>query len=156
MLSGGPDAAGAAPLLAALGFDVEPASEGYGVASAIKMCRSVIVKGMEAIVIESFVTARKYGVEKQVLASLAESFPGIDWERQGGYFFQRAIQHGRRRAEEMREAAVTVREAGLEPLMSSATAARQEWVADLAEAGTVSRGDGVAGWRAHADAMNAH
>ena len=155
MLSGGPDAAGAAPLLAALGFKVEPASEEYGVASAIKMCRSVIVKGMEAIVIESFVTARKYGVEKQVLASLAESFPGIDWEKQGGYFFQRVVQHGRRRAEEMQEAAVTVREAGLEPLMASATAKRQAWVADLAEAGTVSRGDGVAGWRAHADAMKA-
>jgi 3-hydroxyisobutyrate dehydrogenase-like beta-hydroxyacid dehydrogenase len=156
MLSGGPDAAGAAPLLAALGFDVEPASEAYGVASAIKMCRSVIVKGMEAIVIESFVTARKYGVEKQVLASLAESFPGIDWEKQGGYFFQRVVQHGRRRAEEMQEAAVTVRDAGLEPLISAATAKRQAWVADLVEAGTLSRGgDGVAGWRAHADAINA-
>ena len=156
MLSGGPDAAGAAPLLAALGFNVEPTSEEYGVASAIKMCRSVIVKGMEALVIESFVTARKYGVEKQVLASLAESFPGIDWEKQGGYFFQRVVQHGRRRAEEMQEAAVTVREAGLEPLMTAATAKRQAEVADLVEAGTLSRGgDAAAGWRAHADAMNA-
>ena len=47
-----------------------------------------------------------------MLASLAETFPGIDWERQGAYFFQRVIQHGRRRAEEMREAAQTVRESG--------------------------------------------
>jgi 3-hydroxyisobutyrate dehydrogenase-like beta-hydroxyacid dehydrogenase len=154
MLSGGPDAAGAAPLLAALGFNVEPASEKYGVASAIKMCRSVVVKGMEAIVIESFVTARKYGVEKQVLASLAESFPGIDWEKQGGYFFQRAIQHGRRRAEEMQEAAVTVREAGLEPLLASATAKRQAWMADLLDAGVFKgSADGKAAWRENADAM---
>jgi 3-hydroxyisobutyrate dehydrogenase-like beta-hydroxyacid dehydrogenase len=154
MLSGGPDAAAAEPLLAALGFNVEPASEEYGVASAIKMCRSVVVKGMEAIVIESFVTARKYGVEKQVLASLAESFPGIDWEKQGGYFFQRAIQHGRRRAEEMQEAAVTVREAGLEPLLASATAKRQAWMADLLDAGVFKRSaDGKAAWRENADAM---
>jgi len=118
------------------------------------MCRSVVVKGMEAIVIESFVTARKYGVEKQVLASLAESFPGIDWEKQGGYFFQRAIQHGRRRAEEMQEAAVTVREAGLEPLLASATAKRQALMADLLDAGVFKgTADGKAAWRENADAM---
>ena len=68
VLSGGPHAQAAAPLLAALGFRAEVASEKLGVASAIKMCRSVIVKGMEAIVIESFVAARKYGVENEVLA----------------------------------------------------------------------------------------
>ena len=133
MLSGGPHAAAAAPLLAALGFRVEQASDRYGVASAIKMCRSVVVKGMEAIVIESFLAARRYGIENQVLATLAQTFPGIDWEKNGSYFFQRVIQHGRRRAEEMREAAVSVREVGLEPLMTSAIVARQAWVADLAQ-----------------------
>ena len=65
------------------------ASEKLGVASAIKMCRSVIVKGMEALVIESFLAARRYGVEREVLASLAETFPGLDWEKNGDYFFQR-------------------------------------------------------------------
>ncbi len=136
-----------------VGFKVENASTELGVASAIKMCRSVIVKGMEAIVIESFVAARKYGVEDQVLASLAETFPGLDWEKNASYFFQRVIQHGRRRAAEMREAAVTVREAGLEPLMAAAIAARQAWVADLADAGAVTRGREGAGWREHADAI---
>jgi nitrile hydratase len=52
------------------------------------MCRSVIVKGMEAIVIESFVTARRYGVEDAVLASLAETFPGLDWETERRLFLQ--------------------------------------------------------------------
>ena len=69
------------------------------------------------------------------MASLAETFPGIDWEKQGAYFFQRVIQHGRRRAEEMREAAATVREAGLEPWSAAGTAERQAWMADLADAG---------------------
>jgi 3-hydroxyisobutyrate dehydrogenase-like beta-hydroxyacid dehydrogenase len=151
MLSGGPHAADAAPLLAALGFRAEVASERFGVASAIKMCRSVIVKGMEAIVIESFVTARKYGVEDEVLASLAETFPGLDWEKSGGYFFQRVVQHGRRRAEELREAAVTVQEAGLEPFLASAIAARQAWVADLKETGGLR--ESSLPWREQADAM---
>jgi 3-hydroxyisobutyrate dehydrogenase-like beta-hydroxyacid dehydrogenase len=151
MLSGGPHAAAAAPLLAALGFRVEPASEELGVASAIKMCRSVIVKGMEAIVIESFLTARRYGVEKQVLASLAETFPGLDWEKSGDYFFQRVVAHGKRRAEEMREAAATVREAGLEPFMASAIADRQAWMAALAAAGVFADAPRDAAWREFSD-----
>ena len=110
------------PLLDALGFAAKVASEQLGVASATKMCRSVMIKGLEAMVVESFTAARAYGVEDSVLASLAETFPGIDWERQGTYFFQRVIQHGRRRAEEMREAAATVREIGLEPWSAAGTA----------------------------------
>jgi 3-hydroxyisobutyrate dehydrogenase-like beta-hydroxyacid dehydrogenase len=116
------------------------------------MCRSVMIKGLEAMVIESFTAARAWGVEDAVLASLAETFPGIDWEKQGAYFFQRVIQHGRRRAEEMREVAQTVREAGLEPWSAAGTAERQAWVADLADGGLfgdrdVPRKD----WRADAD-----
>jgi hypothetical protein len=80
------------------------------------MCRSVMIKGLEAMVIESFTTARFYGVEDAVIASLQETFPGIDWEKQARYFFQRVIEHGRRRSEEVREVAETVRDAGLHAL----------------------------------------
>jgi len=154
LLLGGASAAALQPLLLALGFDADVASDTLGVASATKMCRSVMIKGLEAMVIESFTAARAYGVEDQVLASLAETFPGVDWEKQGGYFFQRAIQHGRRRAEEMLEAAATVREAGLEPWSSASTAERQSWVADLADAGTFGAKDAApAGWRLDADRM---
>jgi len=153
MLLGGPHAAALAPTLAALGFDANVASEQFGVASAIKMCRSVIVKGMEAIVIESFVTARRYGVENAVLASLAETFPGLDWETSGDYFFSRVICHGKRRAEEMREAAATVREAGLEPLCANAIAERQAWVADLARHGVFDDGGSDRDWRTLADSI---
>ncbi len=156
LLLGGPDAAALQPSLSALGFAPRVASEKLGVASATKMCRSVMIKGLEAMVIESFTAARAYGVEDQVLASLAETFPGIDWEKQGAYFFQRAIEHGRRRSEEVREVAVTVRGAGLEPWSASGTAERQAWVADLADAGVFgTRGKPgfarSADWRTEAD-----
>jgi 3-hydroxyisobutyrate dehydrogenase-like beta-hydroxyacid dehydrogenase len=146
MLLGGPHAEALAPTLATLGFAAKVAAAEYGVASAIKMCRSVIVKGMEAIVLESFVAARRMGVEDKVLASLAETFPGLDWEAQGTYFFSRVARHGKRRAEEMREAAATVHEAGLDPHMAAATAERHQWLADLA-LGDVADLD----WRAIAD-----
>jgi 3-hydroxyisobutyrate dehydrogenase-like beta-hydroxyacid dehydrogenase len=156
LLLGGPHAQALLPVLATLGFAPRLASDKLGVASATKMCRSVMIKGLEAMVIESFTAARAYGVEDQVLASLAETFPGIDWEKQGAYFFQRAIEHGRRRSEEVREVAVTVREAGLEPLSASGTAERQAWVADLADAGVFGpRGEPgfarSADWRTEAD-----
>jgi 3-hydroxyisobutyrate dehydrogenase-like beta-hydroxyacid dehydrogenase len=154
MLLGGPHAQAAAPVLAALGFAVKPVSDEYGVASAIKMCRSVIVKGMEAIVIESFLTARRYGVEREVLASLCETFPGIDWEQQGTWFWKRVVQHGRRRAEEMREAAVTVREAGIDPTMATAIAAAQAAVAALAADGAFNAAGPDAGWRDFADCIS--
>ena len=125
------------------------------------MCRSVLVKGLEAMVIESFVAARRYGVEEPMIASLRETFPGVDWERQAGYFFQRVIMHGRRRAEEMREAAVTVREAGLDPFSASGAAARQAWVADLADAGLFSEQRSghvprTSDWRVEADRILDH
>jgi 3-hydroxyisobutyrate dehydrogenase-like beta-hydroxyacid dehydrogenase len=135
LLLGGARAAELLPHLEALGFKPRVASDRLGVASAIKMCRSVMIKGLEAMVIEAFTSARAYGVEAEVLASLAETFPGIDWEKQGAYFFQRVIHHGRRRAEEMREVAETVREIGLTPWSAAGTAERQAWVADLADRG---------------------
>jgi 3-hydroxyisobutyrate dehydrogenase-like beta-hydroxyacid dehydrogenase len=135
LLLGGRDARQLAPLLVECGFNAKVASEELGVASAVKMCRSIMIKGLEAMVIESFTTARAYGVEDAVLASLAETFPGINWEKQGAYFFQRVIEHGRRRSEEVREVAETVREIGLTPWSSQGTAERQGWVADLADAG---------------------
>jgi 3-hydroxyisobutyrate dehydrogenase-like beta-hydroxyacid dehydrogenase len=135
LLLGGAGAGELAPLLIELGFDAKKASDRLGVASAVKMCRSVMIKGLEAMVIESFTTARAYGVEDAVLASLKETFPGIDWEKQGAYFFQRVIEHGRRRSEEVREVAETVREIGLTPWSAQGTAERQAFIADLADEG---------------------
>ena len=161
LLLGGGGAAELMPHLNALGFDAKVASTKLGIASATKMCRSVMIKGLEAMVIESFTTARAYGVEDAVLASLTETFPGIDWERQAAYFFQRVIEHGHRRSEEVREVAETVKEIGLTPWSADGTAERQAWVADLAERGVF----GVKGqstfarskdWRIEADRILAH
>jgi 3-hydroxyisobutyrate dehydrogenase-like beta-hydroxyacid dehydrogenase len=137
LLLGGPHSEAVLPTLRALGFNANVSSTKLGIASATKMCRSVLIKGLEAMVIECFTTARAWGVEDQVLASLQETFPGIRWDEQGSYFFQRVIEHGRRRAEEMLEAAHTVREVGLEPWSASATAQRQAWVAGLVEQGVL-------------------
>ena len=153
MLLGGLRAAALAPLLVSWGMDATAVSDKLGVASAIKMCRSVMIKGLEALVIESYTTARAYGIEDHVLPTLAETFPSIDWEKTGAYFFSRVVQHGQRRAEEMREAANTVKEAGLEPLMSTAIADKQQGVASLAMSGVFDGLGKSDPWQAYADRL---
>ena len=153
MLLGGMQAAPLAAVLTGWGMDAKAVSEKLGVASAIKMCRSVMIKGLEALVIESYSTARKYGVEDHVLPTLQETFPSIDWQQQGAYFFSRVVQHGQRRAEEMREAANTVQEAGFDPFMASATADKQQWIADLARGGAFKDLPHDARWQDYADRL---
>ena len=153
LLLGGACAAELAQRLTAWAMDAKAVSTKIGVASAMKMCRSVMIKGMEALVIESYATARHYGVEDHVLPTLEETFPSIDWSEQGAYFFSRVVQHGQRRAEEMRESANTVREAGFEPLMTAAIAAKQQWVADQAKAGVFAEVEKNAHWQAYADRL---
>jgi 3-hydroxyisobutyrate dehydrogenase-like beta-hydroxyacid dehydrogenase len=127
---GGPHAADFLPLAQSLGFTGAAVySRTIGEASAAKMCRSVIIKGMEALLAESLLTARRHGVEDAVLTSLKDLFPVADWRKLARYMIGRSLQHGRRRAEEMREAVRTVAEAGVEPWMSRGCVERQQWAA---------------------------
>lgn len=153
MLLGGLQAEALAQTLQGWGMDARVVSDKLGVASAIKMSRSIMIKGLEALVIEAYTNARRYGVEEHVLPTLKETFPQIDWERQGAYFFSRVVQHGKRRAEEMREAARTVEEGGFEPLMSSAIASKQDWVAQRARDGLFAGLDAGSPWQAYADRL---
>mgnify|MGYP001822506126 FL=1 len=131
----GGHAAGFADLSSQLCFsNVQVASVTPGVAAATKMCRSVIIKGMEALVTESLLSARHYGVEATVLASLENLFPGQDWTAQARYLISRSLQHGARRAAEMREVARTVEEAGYTPWMSEGCVQRQAWAPQFAGA----------------------
>jgi len=130
-LVGGPGAEALLPRAHALGMKMEFVSAEVGQASAIKMFRSIMIKGLEALVVESMLAASEYKVEERVLASLQETFPSLDWEKIAGYMIERVVSHGKRRASEMREVAETLKGIGMEPLMAAATAARQQWVADL-------------------------
>jgi 3-hydroxyisobutyrate dehydrogenase-like beta-hydroxyacid dehydrogenase len=131
LLIGGPGAAGFLPRALALGMKAGFVSAEVGQASAIKMFRSIMIKGLEALTLECMLAASEYRVEERVLASMAETFPSIDWNRTSGYMLERVVSHGRRRAAEMREVAATLQGIGIEPLMATATAARQQWLADL-------------------------
>jgi 3-hydroxyisobutyrate dehydrogenase-like beta-hydroxyacid dehydrogenase len=130
-LLAGPDAAGLAPILLALDMKVSIAGEEIGAAAAIKMVRSVMVKGLEALTLECFLAARRAGVEEQIFASLSKSYPGLDWRKMVEYNLERMANHGIRRAHEMEEVADTLRELGIDPHMTAGTIRRQQEMGEL-------------------------
>jgi 3-hydroxyisobutyrate dehydrogenase-like beta-hydroxyacid dehydrogenase len=131
MLLAGPHAETAAPELAALGMRVSVAGAETGAAAAIKMVRSVMIKGIEALTLECFLAASRAGVIDQVAASMKNNYPGLDWAKIVPYNLERMASHGERRAAEMEEVADTLRELGVEPLMTSAAVKRQREMGQL-------------------------
>ncbi len=131
-LLAGPHAEAALRELAGLGMDWQVAGALVGDASTIKMLRSVMVKGFEALTAECLLAARRAGVEDAVLASLQASDPGWNWPARSAYNLERAMVHGTRRAAEMREVAATLRDLGLPDRMAVATALWQDQIAALA------------------------
>jgi 3-hydroxyisobutyrate dehydrogenase-like beta-hydroxyacid dehydrogenase len=132
MLLGGASAPEFQEMFAPYGMRTDVVStDQIGRAAAVKMFRSVIYKGLEALIFECVLGASKYGAEDRVFASLAESFPGIDWKKLADYMVGRVVVHGERRAREMDEVARTLEELGIEPMMAAATARRMDWAADL-------------------------
>jgi 3-hydroxyisobutyrate dehydrogenase-like beta-hydroxyacid dehydrogenase len=125
MLLAGPDAGAVAPMLAALGMRATVGGAEVGAAAAIKMVRSVMIKGIEALTLECFLAAARAGVIDEVAASMKNNYPGLDWTKIVPYNLERMANHGERRAAEMEEVADTLRELGVEPLMTTATVKRQ-------------------------------
>jgi 3-hydroxyisobutyrate dehydrogenase len=134
MLLGGPHAAAFAERFRDFQPDMTTVLGPIGKAAATKMCRSVMYKGIEALFLESMTAARHYGVEREVLASLKDTFDK-GWPETARYMISRTLIHGKRRAEEMREAAKTVAEAGLDPLVTREVAERQEWAGKKSQVG---------------------
>jgi 3-hydroxyisobutyrate dehydrogenase-like beta-hydroxyacid dehydrogenase len=130
MLLAGRHAAALAPILQAFDMTVSLAGETVGAAAAIKMVRSVMIKGMEALTLECFLAAHCTGVEPQLFQSLSHSFPGLDWPQMVEYNLERMANHGTRRAHEMEEVADTLRELGIEPHMTAGTIRRQSEMGD--------------------------
>jgi 3-hydroxyisobutyrate dehydrogenase len=132
MLLGGPWAQAFAEALAPFSMRLDVlAGAAIGTAAAVKMCRSVVVKGLEALMCECVLGAAKFDADEYVFRSLNESFPGVDWKKLADYMVGRVVVHGERRAREMEEVSETLRAIGVEPIMAEAAARRQDWSARL-------------------------
>jgi 3-hydroxyisobutyrate dehydrogenase-like beta-hydroxyacid dehydrogenase len=126
VLAGGARAREWADRLNRLGMKIEAVSAEIGVASATKLCRSIVIKGLEAIMVDLNLAAAKAGVMPAVLASLTASYPGMDWAEAARIMPTRVARHGVRRAAEMREAARMLEEMGLSGAFPAAIADRHD------------------------------
>jgi 3-hydroxyisobutyrate dehydrogenase-like beta-hydroxyacid dehydrogenase len=137
LLIAGPHAEAASPLLRELDMQFSVVGDAVGAAAAIKMIRSVMIKGIEALTLECFLAAARAGVLEDVTASLKNNYPGLDWSKLSEYNLERMASHGERRAAEMKESAATLRELGIDPLMAEATVKRQREMGAIGKVGDV-------------------
>src|SRR6516162_7333032 len=133
LLLAGPHALPISPLLDELDMKLTVVGNKTGQAAAIKMIRSVMIKGIEALTLECFLAAARAGVLEEVTASLKNNYPGLDWSKMSAYNLERMASHGERRAAEMEESASTLRELGLDPLMVESTVKRQREMGELGQ-----------------------
>jgi 3-hydroxyisobutyrate dehydrogenase-like beta-hydroxyacid dehydrogenase len=126
ILAGGPAAEVAAAWLNKLGMNITPVASEYGRASAIKLCRSIMIKGIEALILDCASASRHWGVEREVYGSLGQTFPSIAWSDLADAMTERVATHGIRRAAEMREAAEMLAEISREPKLARAVADAHE------------------------------
>lgn len=106
------------------GMNLEVLGERIGAASATKMFRSIMVKGMQSLFIECVLAARHFGAEKRVLDTVTASYPGIDWNEFANYLIGRSALHAGRQSHEMEEVSHTLESIGELPIMARATAER--------------------------------
>ncbi|MBV9287326.1 MAG: DUF1932 domain-containing protein, partial [Hyphomicrobiales bacterium] len=150
LLISGPHAEAAAAALESLDMSPQVHDGPVGSSSAVKMIRSIMMKGLEALVCECVLAGRKAGVIETVLDSLDDAYPGFDWRKRSAYMLERAARHGLRRAAEMREVALTVDLLGIDGAMSRGAVAWQQAVGEL---GLRPTDDEMADYRLLADAI---
>ena len=137
LLIAGSHAEAAAPLLQELDMQLKVVGPETGAAAAIKMIRSVMIKGIEALTLECFLAAQRADIVDAVADSMKNNYPGIDFKQVADYNIERMANHGERRAAEMEESCATLRELGLDPLMTECTVKRQR------EMGAIGKVDSV-------------
>lgn len=131
MLLGGGAARDFMALVAPLDFNVTFVQAEVGLASATKMVRSVMMKGMEALYLECMRAASHFGIEQDVLDSVDESIAGRNCTENCDKVMPRTVIHARRRADEMAQVAETLREIDIDPLMAEATERSLRWCSTL-------------------------
>lgn len=126
ILSGGPRAEAVSAALNGLGMNLDPVSTVYGRASAMKLCRSIVIKGLEALMVDCAAACESWDVKQEVFASLQATYPSLDFHAMAADMRERVATHGVRRAAEMREAAQMLAAAGLDPCLANAVADSQQ------------------------------
>ncbi|GEO16128.1 NAD(P)-dependent oxidoreductase [Microvirga aerophila] len=127
ILLAGPKATSLAGRLNGIGMNTEAVGETIGQASASKMLRSIMAKGISALLLECLIAAHRYNIVDRILDSIGTSFPGIDWDKTSTYYLGRIALHGTRMGAEMKEVADTLSDVDIDPILALAIGERIAW-----------------------------
>jgi 3-hydroxyisobutyrate dehydrogenase-like beta-hydroxyacid dehydrogenase len=125
ILAGGPHAEDTARMMNALGMNLTAVATEFGRASAMKLCRSIVIKGLEALMVDCAAASEALDVKDHVFGSLADTFPSIDWRALAANMRERVATHGIRRSAEMFEAGEMLAALGMDPGLANAVAEAQ-------------------------------
>ena len=121
-----PDAAEAADLLNGAGLNAAVVGDEIGAAAALKMLRSVVIKGMEGLWVEALLAARERGVVEPLLAMIEETLDRYSTRDFATMLVTTHVAHAGRRQVEVRMSRDTVAGTGVPPLLSDGVLARYE------------------------------
>lgn len=131
ILTSGPAAKVFLDAMSPWGLKIEHVTGELGAASGIKILRSVIAKGLEALLVECMLGASRYGIDQAVLASFDKFMATRSFEGMANFLITTGSIHAERRSQEARMSADALEEVGVEPIMTRATVERLAWVEGL-------------------------
>ncbi len=113
-------------VMAPHGMEITLAGEKAGAASAIKLVRSIFMKGIASLMIEMLQAADAYGVSDEVVSSISKSMDGIPFTSHLDRLVTGSALHCTRRAAELKGSIAMLSEAELSPEMTTAAKHRLE------------------------------
>ena len=131
LYTSGSGAAQFAQRFAPLGFTIDVSSSEAGTAAAVKMLRSVVTKGIEALVVEALTAASLAGVRQQTLRGICDTMDATTFSKFVDMCIRTDVLHAERRAVEMEGVRDSLQELGLEPVMTEAVVKRLRLSSDL-------------------------
>lgn len=118
-------------LMKPFGMNITVINEQAGSSSAMKMVRSIFMKGFTALLLETLLAGYKSGIDKEIMASISRSLSGGSMENIANLLVTRTAIHAERRVSEMGEVIQTLEELGLDDAMSRATQAKLQSLVEL-------------------------
>ncbi|MGD1066073.1 MAG: DUF1932 domain-containing protein [Vulcanimicrobiaceae bacterium] len=113
------------------GMRIEAVSPTLGDGSGIKIVRSIVMKGMEALLVECALCSARHGIQDLVFDSIAETMDARPYRESIEFLLRTDVIHAERRAEEAAMSAEACEEVGLEPFMTRRTSEMLQRVADM-------------------------
>jgi len=123
ILLGGRKGPEIADLLRRFGLNADFYASEIGKASMFKMLRSIFSKGLETLLLELFIAGKRAGIEQDLWDDITDFMEKKSFSAIGGNWIQTHAVAYERRYHEMVQVTETLREIGIDPIMTDATTA---------------------------------